>query len=347
MKQQRTLAAPLVLTAGIVSLGLLRIAAAAPSSAILPAADAEVRANWRSFMAQTPSAEQGCFHASYPSYYWERVACAAAKPLAHPVRRHPKAGAPLDVGNGNDYAASATGLISQALGWFPSVTGVSSEQSVGSAAFGGGGILGPNEYTLQLNTNFTGSTAACRGHAGCTVWQQFIYATDYQFQGQGAVFFQYWLIGFGNGACPAGFMSAGGGDCFGNSAIAAAPDVPITALGQMSLSASAVSGGNDTVVFTAEGEAFSQSASDRVLDIGQVWQQAEFNIIGDAGGSEAQFNPGSTVVVQIDLADGSTQAPQCLSNAGTTGETNNLNLGTCITGLTQNRNPAIQFTESN
>jgi hypothetical protein len=48
----------------------------------------------------------------------------------------------------------------------------------GNIRRGGGGILGSNEYSVQLNTNFTGTTSVCAGHSGCTVWQQFIYATD-------------------------------------------------------------------------------------------------------------------------------------------------------------------------
>src|ERR1700722_142859 len=63
---------------------------------------------------------------------------------------------------------------------------------------GSGGILGPNEYTLQVNTNFTGTTSACAGHTGCTVWQQFIYSPDYEVKGEAAFFMQYWLIGWGS-----------------------------------------------------------------------------------------------------------------------------------------------------
>lgn len=331
--------------AGILGLGALQAVAAEPTTDAVAAPDAAARQIWHTYMSQNAAPGEGCFQAAYPSYFWEATACKAAQPLAHPLRRQPKPGAPQVVGNGADYAASAQGLISRALGTFPRVTGVRSEQSVGVASFGGGGILGSNEYTLQINTNFNGTTVACAGHAGCTVWQQFIYATDYQFQGQGAVFMQYWLIGWGNARCPSGFMSAGGGDCFRNSTIAAAPDIPITSLAQLTITGSAVSGGNDTVVLSDAGQAFSLSARDTVLDIAQVWRQAEFNIIGDAGGSEASFNAGSSVTVKLALTDGSTQAPQCLANSGTTGETNNLNLGACT--VAGGSTPSIQFTESN
>ena len=69
------------------------------------------------------------------------------------------------VGNGNDYTLSATGLITETVGSFPSVSGVTVESSVGVPSFGGGGILGRNEYTLQVNTNDNAKTSACSGGA--------------------------------------------------------------------------------------------------------------------------------------------------------------------------------------
>jgi hypothetical protein len=302
------------------------------------------RESWRSFMMQNPASEDGCFSAAYPSYFWEKVQCkVAAHPRFHPVARKPQN---LEVtGNGNDFVAKATGLISKANGTFPTVTGVTSERSVGVAAFGGGGILGPNEFSLQINSNFTGTTAACQGHSGCTVWQQFVYAPDFAVQGEAAVFIESWLINFGSLNCPGAFFSDGAGDCVINSAFTPAPDEPITTLGKLTLSGSATSGGNDVVVFSNGTTAFSLSARDSVVDIAQVWNEAEFNVVGNAGGSRANFNRGSSVTVKLALTDGSSAAPACVANAGTTGETNNLNLHTCSTagGTT----PSIQFTESN
>ena len=75
-------------------------------------------------------------------------------------------------------------------------------------------------------------------------WQQFIYATDYSVKGEGAVFIQYWLIDVGSARCPSGFASDGADDCFGNSSIVTAPDMPITALGELTLSGTAAAGGN-------------------------------------------------------------------------------------------------------
>jgi hypothetical protein len=81
-----------------------------------------------------------------------------------------------------------------------------------------------------------------------------------------------------------------------------------------------------------------------VVDIAQVWQQSEFNIVGDAGGSRADFNKGASITVKVAVHDGSTSAPGCVADSGTTGETNNLNLGSCTTS--GGSTPSIQFTES-
>lgn len=319
--------------------------ASADEPASTPEPDAAARADWRAVMAHNSVGGEGCFHAAYPSFVWEQVECRALHPRVHPTRRSPMRGATEVTGNGNDYVAKAVGLISETLGTFPKVTGVTSEKSVGVKSFGGGGILGPNEYTLQVNSNYTGTTSACAGHSGCTVWQQFIYSPDYVTNGEAAVFMQYWLIGWGSKKCPSGFASAGGGDCYGNSAYVAAPDMPITALGKLTLSGTAVPGGNDTVVFNNGSEAYSISGKDSVLDISSVWQESEFNVVGNAGGSRADFNKGSSVTLKLALTDGSTSAPKCVADAGSTGETNNLNLGSC--SAAGGSSPSIQFSESN
>jgi hypothetical protein len=61
-----------------------------------------------------------------------------------------------------------------------------------------------------------------------------------------------------------------------------------------------------------------------------VWNEVEYNVVGDAGGSEAEFNSsGVNVGVKIAVTDGSTSAPTCEADTGTTGESNNLSLGSC------------------
>jgi hypothetical protein len=87
---------------------------------------------------------------------------------------------------------------------------------------------------------------------------------------------------------------------------------------------------------------------DSLTDIARGWTQAEFNVVGNAGGSIADFNPGSFISVNVGVIDGSFAAPKCIPPSaidGTTGETNNLNLGKCT--ASGGWLPSIQFTESN
>ena len=323
--------------------------ATAQTSDTAAAAEAAAQQSWRDFMAHNPSSELGCFEASYPNISWERVQCTSGRGRMHTALRKPKNGQTLVVGNGADYVAEASGLISETVGSFPTVTGVKTEKSVGVAAFGDGGILGANEYSLQINTNFNETTSACAGHSGCTVWQQFVYATDYYSypkKGKAALFIEYWLINWGNSACPTDWDSDGEGDCVINSDLIEVPDAkPKTTLAELSLAGTATNGGNDTAVFTNGTKAYTFTGSDSVLDISEAWKESEFNIIGDAGGSEAVFNKGVSITVKVALTDGSTSAPTCVPNAGTTGETNNLNLGACSTS--GGTSPYIEFPESN
>lgn len=312
-------------------------------------ANAQAIRSWHEDMTRVATPTEGCFQATFPSILWKQVGCTTAVPRFHPLPRRgirsAMAGSSQTTGNGNDYAIEVSGLISSTTGTFPSVTGVTSEKGVGVAAFGGGGILGANEYTLQVNSNYDQTTAACKNHSGCTVWQQFIYSPDYSTKGKAAVFMQYWLIGYGGTTCPSGFGSDGSGDCYKNSKAVTAPDIPATQLANLKLSGSAVAGGNDKVVFTNGTTAYTVSAADSVLDIADAWDQSEFNVVGNAGGSEAVFNSGSSITVKVAVTDGSTATPTCASNAGSTGETNNLNLGSCT--ATGGSSPSIQFTESN
>jgi len=307
----------------------------------------QAQASWRESMAHIAAPSEGCFEATYPSVIWHQSVCHEVTPRVAPVPRFRlfNNGAAQTAGNGNDYTIQTSSLITQAVGSFPSVTGVTSESGVGVAAYGGGGILGANEYSLQINSSFDDTTSACKSHSGCTVWQQFVYAPDYEVQGSAAVFMQYWLIGYGGSTCPSGFGSDGEGDCYKNSAAATAPDVPATQLANVKLTGSVTAGGNDTVVFTNGTKAYTSSGKDSVLLLAQVWKVGEFNVVGNAGGSEAKFNSGSSITVKLAVTDGSTAAPSCVANSGSTGESNNLNLGSCSTA--GGSTPYIQFTESN
>jgi len=327
----------------VIACGLQPLIAQSADSAV-NTRESQARELWRGAMSNNPPSTEGCFQAAYPSLVWESVACTVGEPRVRPTPRTSAAGNSDVVGNGHDWALGATGLITAALGGFLNVKDVKSEKGVGVSSFGGGGILGPNEYTLQLNSNDNATTSVCAGHSGCTVWQQYIYATDYITKGKGAVFIQYWLLNWGNTACPKGFSNSGG-SCVMNSASIAAPDMKITQLGSMRLEGKAVAGGNDAVLFGNGSHVYSVTTKDSVLKLGMVWTEAEFNVIGNAGGSRADFNKGVSVDVVIEVADGSTSAPHCLLNAGTTGESNNLNLGSCVTA--GGSIPEMEFLEAN
>jgi hypothetical protein len=324
------------------------------SAAVIPAAFASddgileqtAKASWRHDIAQIAAPTDGCYHASYPSVVWERVACQELTPRAHTVPRRIVFGQQETTGNGNDYTLNTSTAISKAVGSFPTFSGVTSEKSVGVASYGDGGILGANEYSLQMNTSFNNTTSACAGHSGCVVWQQFIYATDYETEGKGAVFMQDWLINYGGRKCPSGFGSDGEGDCYKNSSATELADIAPTALGGVTLTGTATSGGNDTTVVTYDGDAYTTTQKDSTLDIASVWNQVEYNVVGDAGGSEAEFNTsGVNIGVNIAVNDNSTSAPSCEADTGTTGESNNLTLGSC--SASGGSTPSISFSESN
>jgi hypothetical protein len=316
------------------------VAATSPTAATSSDPESAAHENWRSLMARDTVTAEGCLHASYPNIVWESVDCKVIQPRFHPEHVKRQGAAAQVAGGGHDYVLQSAGLINSALGYFKT-TGVTSETGVGVAANNNAGFLGPNEYTLQINTNELQTTPACASHSDCTVWQQFIYSSDYSGKGQGAVFMQYWLIDYGS-SCPSGWRQSGS-DCFKNSAAAAVPFLSATLLGSMSLAAKVTPGGNDVVTFTYGTEAYVVTAKDSVLQIATVWEQAEFNVVGNGGGSRADFNLGSSITVYLFANDGTYSTPICYSDDGTTGETNNLNLGACQANVFLE--PYIQFTE--
>jgi hypothetical protein len=319
----RALTKSLGLTAalGVASIGCGPTTA---DGSLAPAALTAAQTAWSETVSAAPSTEAGCFHVSYPSTTWENVECGQApSPSAPPPSA---SGGSETVGNGADYAAKAAGIISKSIGTFPKVTDVKTENDDGTA----------NTYSIQLNSNFLSGTNACHGDSGCQSWTQFVYSSS-----QGSAFIQNWLIGAS--ACPSGWNDLGGGNCYVNSAAASVPQIPIASLSTLKMSGSATSS-KDSLVFTAKGDAYSTSQADSLTGLSTAWNESEFNIIGDGGGSTAVFNTGSSITVKVALTDGSKTAPTCVSNGGTTGETNDLTLGTCKTkGGTS---PYIEFTES-
>jgi hypothetical protein len=322
----------------------------------------QLHETWRHTMHHMPAPQEGCYHASFPSTEWEKVECAAppAYKSASPNRRT------QTLGNGADYVAQAPSghTFTSVTGSFPTVTGVTSEKGV-NVPFGSGesdGITGANQYTLQVNTNIV-NTAACASYKGCYAWQQYVISTDTpvsltssQLTKKTEVFIEYWLINYGastRATCPKGFIN-GGADSTGVDCVQNTPAVviyngqlPATQLASLALTGTAAANGTDKAVATYGTEAYTASVADSLTDISSKWTQAEFNVVGNAGGSEAQFNKGSSLTVKVAVTDGSTTAPTCLapsSEAGTTGETNNLSAKSC-TG-TGGSAPYIEFTES-
>jgi hypothetical protein len=352
----------------LVSLGCLPLALAQSSDEAVSQGEFKAQAAWRDTMHHVSAPGEGCFQASYPSTRWEEVKCAPIPGYrsALPKPMNPDGSREQTIGNAYDYVAQAPSgkFFSLAAGSFPTVTGVTSEKSVGVPAFGDGGILGKNEYTLQVNTNFFHS-AACGSYSNCLAWQQYVLSTNTpvsltsnQLTGDTEVFIEYWLIDYGSSSrasCPSGFINGGadaegpGVDCVQNTAatLVATGQIPITKLASLTLSGSAAAGGTDKATVTYGTSAYTASVKDSYTDIASGWSQAEYNVLGNAGGSKAQFNSGSSITAKIGLTYGSTSAPTCLSpsnDAGTTGETNNLNPGSCT--ATGGSAPYIQFTES-
>lgn len=312
--------------------------AAASTRDIATDAQAQVLHTWHQTMRHMAPPTTGCFHAAYPSVIWEQAACGTTNYRSTP---HFKAGARDTVGNGNDYAAATANLTSSATGSFPVVTGLTSETD-GTT---------PNSYTLQLNSNLANTSPACAsyGYKSCQVWEQFIYSSNYGSAGA-QVFMQNWMFIPKGARCPrhggwASYKTSSYNGCYMNSAAVNTVTVPATSLASLKLGGAVIANGNDTVTFVNGANAYAVSEPDTTLGIAYVWNQSEFNIVGNGGGSAATFNPGTSMTVNLQVNDGSANAPSCLANAGTTGETNNLNLGPCST--VGGASPYIQFTQSN
>jgi len=297
---------------------------------------------WRKSMVRRPLPKNGCFKASYPSTEWQEVSCVTPPPYPfRPQTKGNKRGGPPELVGGfnGDWSAQTSGIITLAEGSFKSVNGVTSETN---------GTLS-DSFSLQLNANFftnATTTPLCSGAANpafCQGWVQFVFSNNNPAPYCPAcVFVQYWLTPYGGGACPPGWMSSGG-DCVANSiASPVSPTLVIADLHGLTMTGQ-TSGGTDTATLGAS--SISAMRTDSTLSLDLSWNVAEFNVFGNGGGDQANFNAGSTIVVKTNVNDGSMTAPVCMNNS-TTAETNNLNLVTpcCAYG---GANPTIEFMETN
>ncbi|MBV9720100.1 MAG: hypothetical protein JOZ77_12335 [Candidatus Eremiobacteraeota bacterium] len=322
-----------VLAAGCSNSGAPNVPQVAGSGAQIRGSSSNVGSlqSWHAAIAHAPTPGKGCYTAVYPQTTWTSVPCVAAP--NRPYIPRSGAGHAQTVGNGNDYAAVTSTLTSNAVGSFPVVRRLKSETDGGRA----------NVYSLQLNSNFISGDQACANAynpAQCLGWLQYVYSSSSH-----AAFMQYWLIRYTGGSvhCPPGWNSFSP-DCYKNSSAVSVPQEAVTDLPRINLSGNAVNGGLDTLEFTDGSNAYSTNGPDTVMYLSEGWTGSEFNIIGDGGGSQADFNAGTALTVKIALTDGTSNAPTCQPHDGTTGETNNLNLGTCTAagGAT----PQVTFKES-
>jgi len=311
-------------------------AATASTTEKLSPEEIKARRDWHESMKHVPPPKKGCFQASYPDKQWKEVRCVTPPPYPGMPRHGPRPGT---VGNGNDVSAEApTGLISSATGSF-TVSGVTSE----SSPINNTGSPVANAYMLQINTNFFQGSAACTGGAaGCQAWEQFFFTND---GSNGAIYMQYWLIGYGT--CPTGqSWSQAGSNCYKNSVGAKpVPNQPITNLGNLEMTGDLSTTG-DTLYFStgATSADMHMVAGDNIVGAAAHWQIAEFNIFGLFGGSQASFNNGAAITPRTQIIYGGTNPPTCTSQ-GFTAETNNLNFGPGAPAASS-PGPAVIFDES-
>ena len=305
--------------------------------------------SWRAHIATIPALQVGCFMAIYPSAVWQATECVTA-PLI-PLRPSPATvggASSAVVGNGNDEVAySPSGkLIGSSIGSFQ-ISGLTTETD---------SLYGTNNYGLQVNSQTFTTSTTYTGGKSTTGWEQFVWINWPYANSVGYGYIQYWLLGYHSayGSCPntgppsGSPWMASSGDCYANSQGFATPlEVP-TNLASLSLEGfSNYNGaGVDVDMFCVSGGGcYSVSITDQVVNLYQNWQYSEFNVFGVGSASEAKFNAGTSITVLNSLKDqnGNVITPSCV-NTGYTGETNNLNLGSCSSNSS---NGQITFTESN
>ncbi len=323
-----------------------------PTAAITQQAAARTAtAAWRDSLMRMALPGAGCFKASYPSTTWERIACSTPPNLLYPVPRSARHANATNIGDGNDYTANTSSVMSTAIGSFPTVTGVTSVTSTPNPAFGNDCECGKDSYTLQLNSSFF-STAACGSTKNCAGWEQFVYENPTG-SSKGSLFIQDWLIPAnltGSIKCPrgAGWESADGGCVQNSPSSVSIPNQTITNLAKLTETGTAASSGDS--VYLAVGSTvygLKNIQKDGITDLAANWKGAEFNVVGNAGGSVAVFNSGSKITVSLQTDTGNTTAPACEANSGTTGESANLSFVSAPSSPTELTYPSILFTESN
>lgn len=302
---------------------------------------------WRSALGRVPLPGDGCYRATYPALTWSTARCGV--PSTRAMASFAQRRAHETVGNGNDYTIrTRPHLIVSAIGTFPVVDGVTSEKTA-NALPSESGVPGINSYTLQLNAGVF-STTACNGEARCSGWEQFVFANP-PGTGGAQAYIQYWLLRSGASGklpCPGGHWWKAGSDCYYNSPRAVdIPNQSFLNFASIAFTGTARASG-DTIAYSDGTTTYAMTVrKGSIADLHAHWYSAEFNVFGNAGGSQAQFNTGSTIDVSVEADDGAPgAAPACPPGTGTTGEGNNLVLVPATNGNAMTY-PSIHFTESN
>jgi len=129
----------------------------------------------------------------------------------------------------------------------------------------------------------------------------------------------------------------------------AVPAEPMTSLGQLSLAGAAAGGGtpNDSITVTVGGTTYKATGDNRFPDLGNQWQEAEFNVFGDGNSSQAVFNSGATLQVRTEVISGTNLGPGC-DLRSFTGESSNLTLvNSPPVSPAPQPAPALVFAQSN
>jgi hypothetical protein len=318
---------------------------------VLSPAEAAEKRQWYSNLRKLKFPKAGCFSASYPAAAWHEEQCTpvpAHKPVPPPVRHRSTANLGKEqVGNRIDVAAQVTGPpITSVEGSFPKVVDVTDVASNGTSGL----------YSLQLNTSQFSSPTAC-AHAAtpsnCLAEVQFVFHVS---SVHSYVYLEYWLLNFG-ASCPgtgnipaipgvpAGISwTASEGDCFFDSPSTQLPPQDIVNIGSIRLTGSVQEGLDQVTVLLPDGSVSGQSIPDEVFNLGQAWNEAEFNVFGYDDSLEAVFNYGAGLVVNLEVENGSTTTPTPITD-GWTAETNNFFLanGGCAMNT---QPPSIAFAEA-
>jgi len=308
---------------------------------------------WSRSMVRRSLPSAGCFEASYPGLAWTRIACSA--PVRAALTRPPVVRSgnvdPAAIGDEHDYSISVSPRhISTAIGSFAEVVGVRAVKTVPVASQGGGCNCGDDSYSLQMNSQFF-ATGACGKNAHCVGWEQLLYFNPYPTHGKTAsLFTQDWLVSTSSTGLTCPPTSSGwhswGPDCYRSSPFLHVPKTSIVRLADLGLSLSAAPSGDSGFLFAGTKVYGMKDTQGDFMELSKHWTTAEFNVVGDAGGSLAIFNPGSTITVRVEAEDGSTARPSCLGS-GTTAETNSLSFIAAPSSAPQEQYPSILFTESN